>query len=103
MNWNLFKGYFLVLVSGIVIIATAMMLIVQGSTTCEVSIYFDRQVTSHVNLLMLLSAVGGVVFIAFLRVLILGISALKRGRLERLGNRKLSELANPPDQQSPTM
>ena len=103
MNWNLFKGYFMVLVSGVVIIAAALMLIVQGSTTCDVSIYFDRQITSRVNLLMLLSAVGGIVLMFFLRVMMAGFSALKKGRLERLGNRKLSELVPPPDQQTPTM
>lgn len=93
MNVQSVKGYVLVILSGLVILAAALLVILQWGNPAEFSLYGknysiskqeDGGATGGVNtaLLMLCSAAGGLLLFWTAKVMIRGIGALRRGRKE---------------------
>ena len=79
MNWNLVKGYVLVVLSGLIIFATAVLIVVQWDLTAKFSVYASKPTEVSTLLLVVCSAAGGVVLLLLLKMMVVGISALRRG------------------------
>lgn len=92
MNGKILQGYIIVIVSALAILAAALLLIVQGATKAEFSVYFKEAVSINVGVLMLLSAVGGIILVQVIKLLFFGMTMLHRGRQEymrKLGQRPI--------------
>jgi len=84
------KGYVLVVLSGLVILAAALLIILQWGNPAEFSLYGrnysihlqDAKATGGVNtgLLMLCSAAGGVLLVRMGKMMVHGVIALRRAR-----------------------
>jgi len=93
MKLSTLKGYVFVVVAGLVALAAAVLVVLQWGRISELSLYgyeyrilvIDDKLKGGVNtaLLMLLSAVGGVLVLLVARVLISGVRAIRRGRRQQ--------------------
>jgi len=114
MNYNTVKGYVYIVLSSLVLVMAVLITILQGGLRANFSVFgtpADGTITTVVNtvdgkntvtntggvntgMLMLFSAVGGIIVYLCMHLLFSGIGAARRGRdeaLRRLGT-KLSEL-----------
>lgn len=82
MNANVFKGYFLMISSGLVLIAALVLLILQWGNSATITLYGPAK-SVNTLLLMVLSAVGGVVAVFLGKALLRGVIALRKGRQEQ--------------------
>ena len=73
------KGYLLVIPSGLVLLAAVVLVILQWGNHGAFSAY-GRNMTVNVAVLMLLSALGGIVVVALGKVFWVGAMALRRSR-----------------------
>ena len=79
MNWNLVKGYVLVVLSGLILFAAVVLIVVQWDLTADFSIYASKSTKVSTLLLVVCSAAGGVALLFLLKMMVRGISALRRG------------------------
>ena len=96
MNLTALKGYILVILSGLVIFITVLLVVLQWGLRAEFSLFgqlytihlVDDRLVGGINtaLLMVLSGIGGVVSVWMIKLLFLGISALRKAR--RRGERQ---------------
>ena len=78
MNAKVVKGYVLIVVSGLVILAAAALVVVQWTNEGTFS-FFGHDMKVRMWLLLLGAAGGGMVIRTLLRLLVRGIGSLKRG------------------------
>lgn len=83
MNANVFKGYFLMVSSGLVLVAALVLLILQWGNHTQLSLYGKNIEQASTLLLMVLSAIGGLVMLFLAKILLRGLVALKKGRQEQ--------------------
>ena len=83
MNLNLFKGYVLVVLSGLVILAAAILVALQWGNRGDFSLYGKNIPDASTAVVVLTSAAGGVVLLYLAKVMARGISALRKGRREQ--------------------
>jgi len=108
MNVRILKGYVMTIVSGFFLLAGILLTILQFRNYAEFSLYGknisirlkqDGSITGGVNtaLLMILSAVGGLVGLILTRVMISGLRSLRKGRTEEQIE-AVKRLAHPSDE-----
>lgn len=105
MNWNLLKGYFLVAVSGLVIFAAIVLMILNGGLDVpRWSLYGARSYPVNLGLLMAFCALGGVILYMCMRLMIHGMGSVRKGRLDAqkkfAGNRKIVDIIGDDDKTS---
>ena len=91
MNFNTIKGYIFVVFSSALMLVGAFITILQGGLHSEFTV-FGKLPPERVNtgVLMLFSAVGGIVIYLCMNLLFAGIAAVRKGREEarrRVGTR----------------
>ena len=95
MNFNTVKGYVFIILSSLVLVTAVFLTILQGGLKAEFSI-FGRPEDRSINtgLLMLFSAVGGIIVYLCMHLLFSGIGSARRGREEALrrSGTRLSDL-----------
>ncbi len=82
MNANLLKGYVFVLVSGVLILAGVVLVILQWGNAANFSLYGKNIPNANTGLIMLCSAVGGIMLLILAKMMLGGALALRRGRIE---------------------
>jgi uncharacterized membrane protein len=92
MNFKTLQGYVLVILAGIVLVAAGLLMILNGGIYDQFSVFGRQPGKVNVGLLMLLCALGGVVLLYCLRLLIVGMRAVRQGR-ERQQQRPATEHA----------
>jgi uncharacterized integral membrane protein len=84
MNLNLLKGYVLVILSGAVILAAAILVTLQWGNKTRFSLYGKNIDDANTLVVMVGSAVAGVVLLFMIKMMIRGMLALRRGHRQRL-------------------
>ena len=79
MNTISIKGYVAVILSGLVILAAAVLVLFQWGNFCDISLY-GKNTKYNTGMTMLLSAVGGLLIYHLTRMLIWGIKAISKGK-----------------------
>ena len=79
MKFSTFKGYVLVIVSGLVVLAALLLVVLQWGNTSVFSLY-GKNVEANTGLLVILSAVGGVVVMFMTKALFHGALILRKAR-----------------------
>ncbi len=79
MNLELIKGYVLVIVSGLVLLAAGLLIILQWGNFTDVTMY-GPVVKVNTGLLMIASAVGGIAIGFLVRAMVYGLLAMHKGR-----------------------
>ncbi len=105
MNLRTLKGYFLAIASGLVLLAGVLLVVLQWGRVSAFSLYgypyeillLEGKIRGGVNtaLLMVASAVGGVLVVLLVRVFVSGVRSLRKGRREQAEQqttRRLSKL-----------
>ena len=105
MNLRTLKGYFLVIASGLVLLAGGLLVVLQWGHVSAFSLYgypyeilvLEGRIRGGVNtaLLMVASAVGGVLVVLLVRMFISGMRSLRKGKrkqAEQQTARRLSTL-----------
>ena len=94
MNFNTIKGYVFIIFSSLVLVTAIFLTILQGGLTSKFSVFGKPSEDVNTGLLMLFSAVGGIIVYLCLHLLFSGIGAARRGREEALrrSGTKLSDL-----------
>jgi uncharacterized integral membrane protein len=95
MNFNTVKGYILIVLSSLVMVLAVLITILQGGLRAEFSVFGwpeDRSINT--GLLMLFSAVGGIIVYLCMNLLFSGIGSVRKGKEEALRRiaTKLSDL-----------
>ncbi len=108
MNTKIFKGYFFIILSGIVLLAAAILIILQWDRVAMFSIYGSQEMPVNTALLILASAACGVVGVFLIKMLFHGIGSLRRGLREKARKsidqrlrdteKKLADVPKPPEQ-----
>ena len=83
MNLNLLKGYVLIVLSGLVILAAVVLVALQWGNRGNFSLYGKNIPDANTAVVVLASAAGGVVLLFLPMLLARGISALRMGRREQ--------------------
>lgn len=83
MNLNIFKGYVLIVLSGLVILAAVVLVALQWGNRGNFSLYGKNIPDASTAVVVLASAAGGVVLLSLAKVMARGISALRKGRREQ--------------------
>ena len=91
MNWNLFKGYFLVIFSGLVILAAVILVVLEWDREAKFSIYGSDPVDVNTALLMLASGAGGIVLLYLVKLMFRGIRSLRKGRKQQAVQQVLAQ------------
>ena len=95
MNVNLFKGYVQVVLSGLVIFAATVLVILQWGNHAKFSLYGKNVPQANTAILMLTSAAGGLALWFLAKMMIRGVGTLRRGRRQqdaRQTHQRLKEL-----------
>lgn len=102
MNYGQVKGYVLIVFGGLVIAAGGVLLVLQWDNKAVFSLYgknYGQNLPEaggiNTGLLMLLSAVGGLVLAAVVWLLILGIRSVRKGRraeMERATQQRIEQI-----------
>ena len=79
MKYNRLKGYTLVIVSSVILLAVLVFLILQWGSTAKFSL-FGPEKQANTGLLILTSAVGGIVILYVCKMMTCGIALLRRTR-----------------------
>ncbi len=79
MNVNLLKGYVLVVLSGLILLAAALLVILQWGNQAKLSLY-GKNVEVNTFALVLCSAAGGIVIVFLCWVFVRGLRSLLKGR-----------------------
>ena len=109
MQFNSLKGYFLAIPSGLVLLAAALLVVLQWGNAAEFSLYgknFSVHLTDggkviggvNTTLLMIFSAAGGVVMVLVGKMMVRGLMALRRAGRSAKASAKASPKA-PVDQE----
>lgn len=88
MTFTTFKGYVLVILSGLLILAGALIIALQWNSVSQFSqfrppvVIIDGKMQGGINtaVLMLLSAAGGVVFVLLCKVFLYGVKLLRKAQ-----------------------
>ena len=103
MNFRKIKGYVLLGVGGLVLVAAAVLVLLQWGNTAELSV-FGKNTQANTLLLMLCSAAGGLVVVAAAWLVLYAVKALRAARqadLINLGKQALKDSKSPADDQGP--
>lgn len=103
MNTTLVKGYVLTIVSGLLIAAAAVLVVLQWGNAANFSLYGKNIANANTALLMLASAAGGITMVWLAKMLLAGIRALRKGRSaqrQQQLDRRLAELEKRPQDQA---
>jgi len=79
MNYRTFRGYVQAVVSGLVILAAALLVVLQWGNVSAFSLY-GKNTQLNTGVLMLCSLAGGVVLYWLVRAFLRGALAIRRGR-----------------------
>jgi len=82
-SFKLFKGWFILILTGLVIIAAVVLVALQWWKTADLTLY-GKDVTSTTLVLMLLSAVGGVVMVWLAKAFFYGLRIIRQSKPQRL-------------------
>jgi hypothetical protein len=83
MNFNSVKGYVFVVLSGVYLTAAAILVLSNLGVYCDSITFFWMQPKMvSVGLMMLISAAVGFVTLWMARLMINGVKAIRRGRIE---------------------
>ena len=96
MNLKMYRGYALIIVSGFVMLAAAVLVFVNWNQDCSLHLYTKDVTGVSIGLLMLLSGACGLAMPYVAKILLRGIRLLRAG----LANRKPTP--PPADQGQPT-
>jgi hypothetical protein len=100
MNWKIFKGYVLIPVSGLYLMAAILLGLLNLRNPCDWSMYGTIQKGQSIGGIMFVSAVVGAVGLLMVILLVRGIRDLRRGRrearLERLDKQAQDRPAETP-------
>jgi uncharacterized membrane protein len=94
MNFKIVQGYVLAGLSALVLLAAVLLMILNGGVYGKFSLFGRQPVDVNVGLLLLFSAIGGIVLMYTVRLLIFGIRSLAMGRREQAAKQP------PPSEQS---
>ena len=79
MNTDSIKGYILVVLSGLVLFAAILLLVLLWGNDSNFSLY-GKSLVVNTAVLVIGSAVGGVILAIMIKILIIGIRALRKGQ-----------------------
>ncbi len=82
MNFNTVKGYVLVILSGLVLLAAVLLVVLQWGNMAAFSVY-GRNTQINTALLIVFSLIGGPILFFLIWVLYCGVRDLLRGRREQ--------------------
>ena len=83
MNASIFKGYVLIIFSGLVLLAAAILAVLQWGNYGQFSLYGKNLNRASTLAVMLASAAGGVVVLYLSKVMYHGIRSLLKGRRQQ--------------------
>ena len=93
MNFASMKGYMLTLASALVILASIILIVMNWGNPFELSLYWKIFKGNSLGLLMLLSAVSGIIIWWSFRLLIAGVRSLRKGRMQQTLHRVINQPA----------
>lgn len=103
MNFRMIKGYILVVLSGLLLLTGVLLVVLQWGRVCGFSLFgypyeivlVDGKVQGGVNtlLLMVSSAVGGVLFLFLCRVFVSGVRSLRKARRRQVQEQTAKRLS----------
>jgi uncharacterized membrane protein len=96
---NYIKGYLMTVLGGIYLLAVVLMVALNLKNYCDWSLYGAIQYGQSIGVIMLCSAVAGVVTVFVVRLFVRGIGDIRRGRREAT-LRKISRLDSVQKQQA---
>ncbi len=82
MIGNIFKGYVMTILASVVLAAAVLLIALQWGNQADFSLY-GRNMKLSTWLLMAGSAAGGIIISMFNRVLLAGVSHLRKGKQEQ--------------------
>ena len=99
MNWNYIKGYVLTVLGGLYLIAVGLMVVLNLKNYCDWSFYGAIQYGQSIGVIMLCSAVAGILTVFVVKMFIWGLKDIRRGRRD-LALRKVNQLEKAQKQQA---
>lgn len=91
MNWNYIKGYVLTVLGGIYLLAVGLMVVLNIKNQCNWSLYGAIQYGHSIGVIMLCSAIAGILTVFVVKIFIWGIKDIRRGR-QSAALRKVDQL-----------
>ena len=98
MNWNYIKGYVLTVVGGLYLIAMTLMVVLNLKNYCDWSLYGAIQYGQSIGVIMLCSAVAGILTVYVVKLFIWGLKDIRRGRRDQ-ALRKVNQMGKAQKQQ----
>lgn len=81
MKWNLVKGYVFVVLAGLFGLVATVLVLTNIKNECQ--LWFGQNMTGQTGVVMLASALAGVVLVYVVKLLIRGIRDLRRGHVQQ--------------------
>ena len=80
IKWNSIKGYVLVVVSGLFLLAAGILVISNIGNSCDLTCYWTILHSQSIGVALLIAGGVGVVAVWMLKLLVRGVRDIKRGR-----------------------
>ncbi len=91
MNWNYIKGYVLTVIGGLYLVAVGLMVAMNWGNACEWTLFGAIQKGQSIGIIMLCSAVAGVLTVFVIKMFFWGLKDIRNGRRDQ-ALRKVSQM-----------